>query len=492
MQLPSEKKNTMHKSIIFLVVAFIFLEAPNSVLLAQMFAPKVDYTVGLRPYTIVSADFNKDGRFDLATAPSGGFDSDGKGWVTVLMNKGDATFAPPESIAVGDAPSLATADLDKDGDIDFAAADYYTNRVYILLNDGAGRFTLSDSFAIGGLYALQLCTADLDGDGDIDLAVPKFGSNNLAIFFNNGNATFSAPVTYATGVHPYTVISADLDHDGDSDLVVTNNGSQSVSIMLNNGTGVFPSRVDYTVRQNPQSPSLADYNGDGCLDLAVPNTNPNTPYVSVLMGNCGGTFGTRVDYLGYRPHDVASGDLDRDGDIDMAVPNNESNSISIFLNNGNGTFAPHFTLQTGIGPNHIVTKDFDADGDLDLAVENFDNDGAPGNTVSVFVNQTITSVSDESGSPKTYSLDQNYPNPFNPSTTINYSIPERSNVKLYIYNTLGQKISDIVNETKDAGSYEHSFNASQLSSGIYFYRIEATSVSNSKTFVETKKMVLMK
>jgi hypothetical protein len=101
-------------------------------------------------------------------------------------------------------------------------------------------------------------------------------------------------------------------------------------------------------------------------------------------------------------------------------------------------------------------------------------------------------VSDESGSPKTYSLDQNYPNPFNPSTTINYSIPERSNVKLYIYNTLGQKISDIVNETKDAGSYEHSFNASQLSSGIYFYRIEATSVSNSKTFVETKKMVLMK
>jgi len=95
--------------------------------------------------------------------------------------------------------------------------------------------------------------------------------------------------------------------------------------------------------------------------------------------------------------------------------------------------------------------------------------------------------------PVEFSLSQNYPNPFNPSTTITYNIPERSNVRLSIFNTLGQKISDIVDETKNAGSYEHSFNASQLSSGIYFYRIEATSTQNhGRTFVETKKMVLMR
>jgi hypothetical protein len=95
--------------------------------------------------------------------------------------------------------------------------------------------------------------------------------------------------------------------------------------------------------------------------------------------------------------------------------------------------------------------------------------------------------------PDRFSLSQNYPNPFNPSTTLRYDVPERSNVRLSIFNTLGQKISEIVNETKDAGYYEHSFNASQLSSGIYFYRIEAVSEQNSgKTFVSTKKMVLMK
>lgn len=90
-----------------------------------------------------------------------------------------------------------------------------------------------------------------------------------------------------------------------------------------------------------------------------------------------------------------------------------------------------------------------------------------------------------------YLLMQNYPNPFNPSTTITYSIPERSNVRLSIFNTLGQRVTELVNDTKEAGTYEQTYNASQLSSGIYFYRIEATSVSNSKTFVETKKMVLM-
>jgi hypothetical protein len=95
--------------------------------------------------------------------------------------------------------------------------------------------------------------------------------------------------------------------------------------------------------------------------------------------------------------------------------------------------------------------------------------------------------------PEKFSLSQNYPNPFNPSTTLRYSVPERSNVRLSIFNTLGQTISEIVNGTKEAGYYAHSFNASQFSSGIYFYRIEVTSTQNSgKTFVETKKMVLMR
>ena len=88
--------------------------------------------------------------------------------------------------------------------------------------------------------------------------------------------------------------------------------------------------------------------------------------------------------------------------------------------------------------------------------------------------------------PLTFALEQNYPNPFNPSTIIKYSIPENGFVKLSVYNLVGEEVRVIVNEMLDAGFYEVTFNATDLPSGIYFYKLQAGS------FVETKKMVLMK
>jgi len=87
---------------------------------------------------------------------------------------------------------------------------------------------------------------------------------------------------------------------------------------------------------------------------------------------------------------------------------------------------------------------------------------------------------------KAYSLSNNYPNPFNPSTKINYQIPELSFVTLRVYDVLGNEIAALVKGEKPAGSYEVEFNASSIPSGIYFYKLQAGS------FVETKKMVLMK
>ena len=86
----------------------------------------------------------------------------------------------------------------------------------------------------------------------------------------------------------------------------------------------------------------------------------------------------------------------------------------------------------------------------------------------------------------TFKLYQNYPNPFNPSTKINYSIKEKSNVELKIFDLLGSEIATLVNEEKSPGNYEVSFDASFLSSGVYLYTIKAGS------FVQTRKMLLMK
>ena len=100
----------------------------------------------------------------------------------------------------------------------------------------------------------------------------------------------------------------------------------------------------------------------------------------------------------------------------------------------------------------------------------------------------ITAIEDEivESSIKDYSLTQNYPNPFNPSTLISFSIPSENQVVLKIFNILGKEVAALVNEERPAGSYTVEFNASNLSSGIYFYRLQAGS------YIETKKMQLLK
>ena len=94
--------------------------------------------------------------------------------------------------------------------------------------------------------------------------------------------------------------------------------------------------------------------------------------------------------------------------------------------------------------------------------------------------------------PKSYALAQNYPNPFNPSTTIKYSIVHESNVKLLLFNSIGQLVKVLFNSPQSVGNYEINFSASLLPSGVYFYRIEANSFDGKNNFASTKKMILLK
>jgi hypothetical protein len=105
---------------------------------------------------------------------------------------------------------------------------------------------------------------------------------------------------------------------------------------------------------------------------------------------------------------------------------------------------------------------------------------------------TIAGIEDKIFS-ETFLLNQNYPNPFNPSTTIQFTLPEKSLVQLNIYNILGQKINTLINNEMDSGQHSVLFNGAGLASGVYFYRIAIHSDKiQAGSFVETKKMVLMK
>ncbi len=102
------------------------------------------------------------------------------------------------------------------------------------------------------------------------------------------------------------------------------------------------------------------------------------------------------------------------------------------------------------------------------------------------VSGNVTSVDDKSELPDHFRLEQNYPNPFNPSTTISFSLTKQENVKLTIYNTMGELVETLANKHFQAGNHTLEFNANDLTSGVYFYTLKTPSV------LETKKMLLMK
>jgi hypothetical protein len=110
----------------------------------------------------------------------------------------------------------------------------------------------------------------------------------------------------------------------------------------------------------------------------------------------------------------------------------------------------------------------------------------PDSTITLVIDIQEPLITDENEIDFNYRLDQNFPNPFNPSTKIKYSVPQSSQVVIKVFDVLGNEIESLVSEEKSAGTYEITWYAEKLTSGIYFYRLQAGN------FVETKKMVLMK
>ena len=249
----------------------------------------------------------------------------------------------------------------------------------------------------------------------------------------------------------------------------------------------------YGVGESPSSIFIADLDGDADNDFAVANMLSNT--VSVLLNNGDGTFAPKVGYdAGFQALSVFGADLDGDGDNDLAATDYISNIVSVFLNNGDGTFAPEVDYSVGQFPKSVFITDLDGDGDSDLAV-------ASGRGVSVLLNLSDIPITDStavteyeepsSDVPEIYSLTQNYPNPFNPQTVIYYDLPVQSHINISVYNITGQIVATLVDGHRSAGSYSLVWdgkddNGKRLANGVYVYRLLADG------FVKTRKMVLMR
>jgi fibronectin type 3 domain-containing protein len=221
--------------------------------------------------------------------------------------------------------------------------------------------------------------ADLNGDGKQDLAITNSADNTVSILLGNADGTFTPqPIPLVTGSVPYSLAAADFNGDHDLDLVVTNfaNGALStVSVFLGKGDGTFQAPVTYPVGSGPISVTTGDFNGDGFIDLAVANQNDHS--VSILLNNNdgSGTFQAAVPYQAGTA-DVAAvvtGDFNGDGKLDLALTNPSNDTVSVLLGNGDGTFQAAVPYATGNSLDHPIAVsafDFNADGKLDLAVTN--------------------------------------------------------------------------------------------------------------------------
>ena len=191
---------------------------------------------------------------------------------------------------------------------------------------------------------------------------------------------------------------------------------------------------------------------------------------------------------------LASMDYENDGDLDFITVNDQlqTNGITVFLNDGTGTFTTRencfFPFATGL-PRSVVASDFDQDGKTDIAIVSSVAQGVDSLFVLYNLGGGTVGVDDpeiQEEIPTSFSLAQNFPNPFNPTTTIEFSLPKSEDVTLKIYNLLGEEVKTLINEYKETGNHTVQFNANNLASGIYLYRLQAGS------FVETKKMILLK
>jgi len=264
--------------------------------------PLVGYPLGTYAETGVAVgDFTGNGKLDLAVAESqdvSGYQSN----VSVLLGNGDGTFGSTISTQLpgpaGLTNAIVSGDFNRDGKLDVAVA--MQSGIYVLLGNGDGTFQAPVSYGGGGD---SLVAADFNGDGILDLAASGSRGTEVSVFLGNGDGTFQLPVNFDLGSDGYQVVAADMNGDGKLDLVVGT--ADGFSVWLGNGDGTFSLAVAVPVQENgePTTLAVADFNNDGRPDVAVVEStgNPFTGNLEIFLQGPLGVLSVAPPALNFAP-----------------------------------------------------------------------------------------------------------------------------------------------------------------------------------------------
>jgi hypothetical protein len=331
------------------------------------FAAPVTFSTGIYyPRSLAVADFNADGKCDVAVANSG--DST----VAVLLGNGAGGFTSVATFACGGvAPTqqaLAVADFNGDGKMDVVVANGSSNTISVLFGDGSGRLGSVAQVPTGGSYAYSVAVGNFNGDSRSDIAVCNVNNSTLSVLLNNGNGGFSGGVVYTGSYGVYSVAVGDLDADGKNDLAL--GAGTGIGVLFGDGSGGFANFRQIPGSGHVYSVLTGDFNGDNRIDVASGG-------VWVALNQGGGSFTTRDLYsVGALSDTLALGDFNADGNVDLVAANRGSDSVGVLLGAGDGTFVATKPISTVGGySNRLVTADFNGDGRLDLAVAGYSSSG---------------------------------------------------------------------------------------------------------------------
>jgi hypothetical protein len=343
--------------------------------------------------SISIADFNNDGKPDIAL---GGTGFNGSGGVFVLLGSGTGSFTQVSETLVipnGIPSTLVTSDFNGDGKADVAVigGNNFSNNsgtITVAFGDGDGTFSQATAYAVQS-FPSGLVAGDFNGDNRPDLAFSARSSNSFSALLNIGNGNFRTGNNYLAGLSPEAIAFGDFNNDGRNDFATANRAGNNFSIILNscleavtktdyNGEGktdfaVFrPSNGTWYISNNSGGfktlrfgatgdiPAPGDYDGDGVTDIAVYRPSDGVWYITRSSNNLfySVKWGTAEDI-------PVANDFDGDGRTDIAVFRPSNGTWYIIRSTSPSTF---FAVAFGSSNDRPVAADYDGDGRADLAV----------------------------------------------------------------------------------------------------------------------------
>lgn len=343
-----------------------------------VFVPPATYVTngssvtGPSPYFSVAADFNGDGKPDLA-APDNRIADNIFGFSLVLSTPGGG-FSSLLSRPVGFYVSgMRAADFNNDGRMDLLLTG--STGTAVVLGNGDGTFSFPNRIAVpltpgaGG----NCTSADVNNDGNQDILIP--GDAGFTVALGNGNGTFRPAVLYTTSLPSVYIIARDFNNDGKVDALVNVNSVSSANMFLGNGDGTF--QASFPILAVPFGALAADFNNDGKIDLvyqtAQPRQDGSNFAITIAMGQGTGSF---LEYSRYVfPQQFANhipADFNGDGKIDIATYYSGSGTLRVYNGLGDGSLGG-VIYETPIanGPFAFLTTDIDSNASPDLIAASY-------------------------------------------------------------------------------------------------------------------------